>query len=463
MRLKTKIILICCITTLFSSVLCSVAVWYLVNRVSRNAAEAQSVKNAWTVFSELDDRLSVLEAGGETQMDGEVMEYFLKQLSDDTIVCYSGVGGYGVEIFNSTILEQSDFEKLSYHAVSGFLAEEAEMEKAGKLFFVYRQEKANLFTLYKLEDITYVKERMRMLGFGLAVLACVLTVFVCVFLFVILSRVLQPLRELSTGAKQIADGQYHERIRQQRGRKDEIGELSDDFNEMAEAVESRIRQLKEAEWRRTLFMGNLTHELKTPMTAISGYAKTLLTVKLPEGDREEALSYIYEESCRLERLSRKMMNLLLLEETDRIETTEVTARELFSHAAEACRCSLEEDGVRLECREDGEIFLADADLFTEVLINLIDNARKASRKGDTVVLLAKGNVIEVRDCGTGIPEEEREKILEPFYMIDKSRSRKSGGAGLGLAITALILKRHNCKIRIESGEGKGTRVILEFV
>ena len=107
--------------------------------------------------------------------------------------------------------------------------------------------------------------------------------------------------------------------------------------------------------------------------------------------------------------------------------------------------------------------MEDADVYTEVLINLIDNARKASRKGDVVILSAKGNTIEVRDFGTGIPEEEREKILEPFYMIDKSRSRKNGGAGLGLAITALILKRHNCKIEMESEVGQGTRVILQFV
>lgn len=105
----------------------------------------------------------------------------------------------------------------------------------------------------------------------------------------------------------------------------------------------------------------------------------------------------------------------------------------------------------------------DADLFTEVLINLIDNARKASRRGDRILLSAAGNTICVRDFGTGIPEEEREKILEPFYMIDKSRSRKSGGTGLGLAITAMILKRHNCSIRIESEMGQGTRMILQFV
>lgn len=221
--------------------------------------------------------------------------------------------------------------------------------------------------------------------------------------------------------------------------------------------------MEETERKKTLFMGNLTHELKTPMTAISGYAKTLLTVRLSEEDREEALSYIYEESCRLERLSRKMMNLLLLEEQGEIHLEKVPARVLFQHARDACSNSLEEDGIILECHEDGEVFMVDADLFTEVLINLIDNGRKASGRGDRVILSASQGVIEVRDFGKGIPEGEREKILEPFYMIDKSRSRKSGGAGLGLAITALILERHHCRIEVESKVGQGTRMILHFV
>ena len=99
---------------------------------------------------------------------------------------------------------------------------------------------------------------------------------------------------------------------------------------------------------------------------------------------------------------------------------------------------------------------------TEVLVNLVDNANKASKQGDTIWLIAKNRQILVQDTGCGIPEEEQKKILEPFYMIDKSRSRKNGGAGLGLALTALILKRHDITLAIESEEGKGTTMILNF-
>ena len=182
-----------------------------------------------------------------------------------------------------------------------------------------------------------------------------------------------------------------------------------------------------------------------------------------EEDKEEALSYIYEESCRIERLSQKMMELLLLEEENQTDLEEVSAGELFRRAGEACSRSLREDDICLECQENGETFLVDADLFTEVLINLIDNARKASSPGSRILLSASENEIEVRDFGSGIPDSEIEKIREPFYRVDKSRSRKAGGAGLGLAITAQIVRQHHVEMHMESVVGEGTRVILQFV
>ena len=458
MRLKTKILLICCISVLFSSAVCSVAVYILVKNYSIDAAEGQSAKDAIAAFSKLEDDMTVLQIKKDDAVDEKVLEYIFKKQGDKLLLCFTSEKGK--EIFNSTIFEKENLEKLHYDSIDAMGVERARLRWENGYFFVYRQDVYNC-VIYKLEDINYVWERMRLLGIGLVILTVVITVVVCFMIFVILNKVLRPLHELSAGAKQITRGRYDKRIIVKQ--RDEIGELSDNFNHMAEAVQFHIESLEKAERRRTLFMGNLTHELKTPMTAISGYAKTLLTVKLPEEDREEALSYIYGESCRLERLSRKLMNLLLLEEEDVINPKEVSAQELFHKAEEACRRSLAEDGICLECHEEGELFCVDEDLFTEVLINLIDNARKASSAGDRIILLAKGNAMEVRDFGRGIPEEEKEKILEPFYMVDKSRSRKSGGAGLGLAITAMILKKHNCRMQIESKVGEGTRIKLQFV
>lgn len=459
MSLKTKIIVICCLSILISSAVCNVAVYHLVKSSALDAAEGQSLKNALAAQTDINNKVDFL---GDGSVNGELIQYIIKEEKDDLIVCFYYDRDKNEEIFNSTIFEYKDFERLKFEKVfeEGDLSV-AELKWEGMHYLAYILLQENGYSIYKLEDITYVWERMRLLKLGLLSLSVIVILIATSVIFAVLSKVLKPLQMLNKGAKQIARGNYDDRI--QVVRNDEIGELSINFNKMADAVEEQIIKLRDARERRTLFMGNLTHELKTPMTAISGYAKTLLTAKLSDDEKEEALTYIYEESCRLERLSKKMMNLLMLEEDDKIKFDMVSADILFQNAREACQISLEEDGIILESNGNGHCFSVDSDLFTEVLINLTDNARKASKKGDKIILAAHENTIEVIDFGKGIPDEEKEKIIEPFYMIDKSRSRKSGGAGLGLAITVLILKRHNCVMNIESELGKGTRIILQFV
>lgn len=285
-------------------------------------------------------------------------------------------------------------------------------------------------------------------------------VVMSIIVALILRHSLRSLKELNATAADIAKGNYDKRVNV-RG-KNEIATLGTTFNQMAEAVETRTKSLEESERQKTLFMGNLTHELKTPLAAISGYAQTLLTVRLDEADEAEALGYIDEECKRLERLSKKMLRLLELDTEQKLELHEIPVRQLFEQTGRLCRKLLETKGVTLQYEEHGECFLVEEDLMTEVLVNLVDNANKASKQGDTIRLIANDHQILVQDTGCGIPEEEQKKILEPFYMIDKSRSRKNGGAGLGLALTALILKRHDVTLAIESEEGKGTTMILNF-
>ena len=173
--------------------------------------------------------------------------------------------------------------------------------------------------------------------------------------------------------------------------------------------------------------------------------------------------YIHEECGRLERLSRKLMQLLELDCDGTLDFTEVPAGRLFDAAARACHKLLEDKNITLVCNGGEHSFFVEEDLMTDALINLVDNAVKASEPGSEVVLEATEDTISVRDFGMGIPKDEQENILEPFYMIDKSRSRKSGGAGLGLSLTAAIIRKHNCRLVIESEENKGTTMILHFV
>lgn len=198
------------------------------------------------------------------------------------------------------------------------------------------------------------------------------------------------------------------------------------------------------------------------MTAILGYAQTLLTVKLSEEDREEALNYIVEQCKRLERMSKKMTRLLELGQSNDLEIKKEKVIDLFENAVKSCDGIIKDKEISVRVIEHGETYMMDIDLMTNVLINLIDNGIKASQNKAEIILEANENTIKVTDFGKGIPKEEQKKILEPFYMVDKSRSRKNGGAGLGLALVSAILQKHNVKIFIQSEEGKGSTFILEF-
>ncbi|MCM1182486.1 MAG: HAMP domain-containing histidine kinase [Roseburia sp.] len=287
------------------------------------------------------------------------------------------------------------------------------------------------------------------------------TVVVTVFLiFLITRRVLLPLQELERAAKDISEGRLERRARVRA--RDEIGGMAEAFNAMAAQIERQVRELTAESERRRQLLGSLTHELKTPMTAIMGYADSLLHVRLREEQREKALWHIHNECGRLERISSKLMSLIGLHENGSICMEEVSVRELFE-----CVAGLEEENLRkrhlaLEYSCESVVWRLDRDLFESLLINLIDNGAKASREGQTIFMTGLSDRIVVRDQGCGIPEEELPRVTEAFYMVDKARSRKSGGSGLGLALCERIAGLHGARLRIESVLGEGTTVTVLF-
>lgn len=157
-----------------------------------------------------------------------------------------------------------------------------------------------------------------------------------------------------------------------------------------------------------------------------------------------------------------MLSLVGMYDNDSIAMTQVKIRELFEQAAELEAYHLKEKGIELCYFCDEESGKLDKDLMVSLLINLIDNAVKASRQGDKITLGKEGNVIFVEDQGCGIPKDELARVTEAFYMVDKARSRKEGGSGLGLALCSRIAGLHGAKMEIESELQKGTRVSLVF-
>lgn len=277
-------------------------------------------------------------------------------------------------------------------------------------------------------------------------------------IFFFTKRILKPLQSLKRAAEGIQKGCLEHRV--QVKTRDEVGIVADAFNRMAEQIEEQVKALSQVAEQRRQMMGSLAHEMKTPMTSIIGYADTLLHVNVREEQRERAIRHIYEESRRLERLGSKLMKLIGLYDNDSIcmETTDMEA--LFLRVAELEKHPLELQNISLltACRMEEQ--KVDRDLFESLLVNLIDNAAKASREGDTIFLEGKENVITVKDQGLGIPKEEIGRVTEAFYMVDKARSRRAGGCGLGLSLCSRIAALHNAKLVIESEEGRGTTVFV---
>jgi len=244
---------------------------------------------------------------------------------------------------------------------------------------------------------------------------------------------------------------------------DEISELANSFNRMADAIEKNVQELEDAARRQEDFTASFVHELKTPLTSIIGYADMLRSRELNESARFKAASYIFSEGKRLENLSLALMSLLVVGrgETD---GKPVNMRLLCEEAERSCRPAMAARELELTVTAEDGVLRGEGPLLQTLLQNLLDNARKASQPGGRISLT--GRVVEdgyqliVSDFGRGIPAGELSKITEPFYMVDKSRSRAEGGAGLGLALCQKIVELHRGALRFQSREGEGTVVTV---
>ncbi len=271
-----------------------------------------------------------------------------------------------------------------------------------------------------------------------------------------------PLKRMSRVAGRMAQGDYEERLAV-RGR-DEIGELAESFNRMAEAVEEKVEALSRAAREREDFVANFAHEMKTPMTSIIGYADMLYQRELSRKEVRDASWYIWNEGMRLEALSLKLMDLTVLGRQD-FPLQEMAAEELLADAAGGLEPFFAEKGVSFALWADPAYIRVEYDLFKTLLINLLDNSVKA---GCTRLALSGtreregGYRICVRDNGCGMEEEELSRITEAFYMVDKARSRKQHGAGLGLALADRIARIHGSRLEFRSRKGQGTEVSLLF-
>lgn len=316
------------------------------------------------------------------------------------------------------------------------------------------------FCLVLVQDVSDLYEVLKGQVFFFLFVYAGAALLAVILVFFMTGKILKPLKELQKAAQDISAGLLGRRAEVRT--KDEIGALAESFNAMAEQIESQMTELSAVSEQRRQMLGSLTHEMKTPMTSIIGYSDSLLHVNLKKEQQERALMHIYEECSRLERLSSKLMCLMGLYDNDSISMEEVSVQQLFERVAELEESNLEKKRMKLISVCSMKNLMADQDLMESLLINLIDNGIRASSEGTEIFLEGEEGRITVRDRGCGIPKEEIARVTDAFYMVDKARSRKAGGCGLGLALCSRIAELHNAEILIESEVGKGSSVSVVF-
>ena len=312
-------------------------------------------------------------------------------------------------------------------------------------------------------DLTEIYEdRQSLLNqYRLALVLLLVMGGICIY---ILSHyITQPIRTLGRVAGRIASGNYEKRS--QYKSPDEIGELAASFNRMADKLVEQMHEKELEAKQKEDFTAAFAHELKTPLTSIIGYADMLNSIDLSEEERREAYFYIYSQGKRLESLSHKLLELVSMEKQPMVYRP-VSTKQLEENIRTTMRPVWKQKNIKGKIvMEKGTIY-GDYELLLSLFYNLLDNATKAVAEGGFVLLkgrsIQNGYEIKVVDNGRGIPKEEIHRITEAFYMVDKSRSRKEGGAGIGMALCQKIITLHQGTLKIDSKIGEGTVIQLCF-
>lgn len=335
--------------------------------------------------------------------------------------------------------------------------------KSGKSYYIQMCTRLNLeeksILIINTQDITKTYTlREEMLNVSSVITLCMVMVFGAVNIGIV-KVLLKPIHEMTEATEKIVQGDLE--IRVQEGSKDELGMLARRFNLMTEHVQKNIQDLEEYARRQENFVGSFSHELKTPLTSIIGYADLMRTRKLDEETYFLAANYIFEEGKRLESLSFKMLELLV-EKNTAIMLEKISVKLLLEDSLYIVREKMKEKNVQVIIEDNSFFVSADIELMKTVLSNLLENARKAVSENGEIRVSAEQinnrNIISIEDNGRGIPKEELGRIEEAFYRVDKSRSRLEGGFGLGLSVCSQIMMMHQGEMLFESEVGKGTKV-----
>ncbi len=448
MKLSFKIFLGICIPSIISSLIITI---FLINKDFDKNIENEiqlAITNVEKIemranYSSYNDRLFALDETYYKNREAKIYYYKNEDIvykTDETLEEY--VKEYSNPIEGKYFAIQKEINNRYYIIISTRINDENVL--------IYTENVDNIYNLKK-ELLTN------------CIFIFVLMILVIAIIAYIISKTLtKPLVNIQKEMVKLSKGDYKINLKESSS---EFGKLAKNFNKMSKELEKRNNELEEYANSKQLFIDNLAHEMNTPLTSIQGYAELMQKANLNEEQKVRYLSYIESESKRISDMYKKLLLLSYKKQSD-LEFKDVYMSVALNEVVDLLKGRLENKNIELIINNQLEKIWGDETLIIMSITNLVKNAINISEENSKIIInafnLNEKKYIQVVDFGCGISKENIDKITEPFYRVDKVRSRKNGGAGLGLSICKSIMELHGGALKIESELGKGSIFILEF-
>ncbi|CAH2714485.1 Signal transduction histidine-protein kinase ArlS [Neobacillus rhizosphaerae] len=448
MKITTKINLLTTVWMLFIMVLINTVVFFLFMKTTVNMEEAALFQKAGDILKDIDTN----------QSSSYVEENLKDYLTDHSFIRI-------IQPKNKVIHEVTNDLKLSkkikgkYTKTKQAQTRLISAENGEEQVLVVRipinngnQSNGSLEIGERLMGLEARKELLRAILVFCTLLAALLSIIGGRWLA---NMIMRPISNMIKTMEEIEMSGVPKKINIQNETKDELQTMASTFNRMIDRLQENLE-------KQSQFVSDASHELKTPLTVIKSYANILRRQGLENKEMaDEAIQAIHSEATRIQKMTETFLDLTNLEKEDVLDINEVNLVSLCESILKQLKDVYRRE-IILHYEESPIIIKADELKIKQVIIILLDNAMKYSNEKIEVFLEKdeKHAIIHVKDYGIGIPAEEIEHIFERFYRVDKARSRKTGGSGLGLHIAKSIMKLHKGEIKIKSKEGSGTKVEL---
>lgn len=323
-------------------------------------------------------------------------------------------------------------------------------------FHIFINREARQILETNIQEKQVIQELLPIISRATGILIINSLIIGLILIRIVSKRMLDPLEKIVEAAKKVTAGNFD--VRLETKRKDEVQTLVENFNYM-------VSELSNTECLQKDFIDNVSHEIKTPINSIQGFAKLLEDDNLTKEEKEEYIEIILEESDRLLNLSTSILELSKLQHQEKItKRDEINLTEQIQKAITLLEPKWKEKQLTISFSPSNSYFYGDENLIYQVWINLIDNAIKFSKENGNIDISIEESkdeiIVKIKDNGIGMKKGEIKKIFTRFYQVDTSHSGK--GSGLGLSIVKRIIDLSSGTVEVESEKGIGTTMIVRL-